>query len=60
LYFEISKIRMHIIPHPDKVSKGGEDAGYADKKYLSVADGVGGWADEGVDPGKYSKNLITL
>jgi len=24
---------------------------------LSVADGVGGWADVGVDPGLYSKRL---
>ena len=49
-----------MIPHPDKRQKGGEDAGLATTKYLAVADGVGGWADAGIDPGLYSKNLITL
>jgi protein phosphatase PTC7 len=33
-----------MIPHPDKVSKGGEDALYAHDNILAVADGVGGWA----------------
>jgi protein phosphatase PTC7 len=33
-----------MIPHPDKVSKGGEDALYANDNILAVADGVGGWA----------------
>ncbi|CAD8196302.1 unnamed protein product [Paramecium pentaurelia] len=47
----------HMIPHPEKVHKGGEDALFADKKILVVADGVGGWADLGIDPGLYSKEL---
>lgn len=34
-----------MIPHPEKVHKGGEDALFADKKILVVADGVGGWAE---------------
>jgi protein phosphatase PTC7 len=40
------------MPHPDKVSRGGEDGFYiaADGKSLGVADGVGGWADQGVNP----------
>jgi protein phosphatase PTC7 len=42
-------------PHDDKVDKGGEDAFCATKTLLSVADGVGGWADHGVDPGIFSK-----
>lgn len=25
-----------------------------------VADGVGGWADSGIDPGLYSKKLVAL
>jgi len=34
-----------MIPHPDKVDKGGEDAYYAGKNIFAVADGVGGWAE---------------
>lgn len=34
-----------MIPHPEKAHKGGEDAYFADKLLLAVADGVGGWAD---------------
>ena len=53
---------VHVNPHPAKVHKGGEDA-YSissDKQVLSVADGVGGWAEQGVDPAKYSKTLCRL
>lgn len=46
---------VHMIPHPEKAAKGGEDAYYVHPKLLSVADGVGGWASHGIDPGKYSK-----
>ena len=46
------------IPHPDKVEKGGEDAYSASNQLLVVADGVGGWARHGVDPGLYSKELV--
>lgn len=35
----------HMIPHPEKAHKGGEDACYANKNMIVVADGVGGWAD---------------
>ncbi len=34
-----------MIPHPDKVYKGGEDAISENQSLLAVADGVGGWAD---------------
>jgi len=44
-----------LIPHPDKVAKGGEDACYTHENLLAVADGVGGWAEHGIDPGLYSK-----
>ncbi|KAM3136721.1 hypothetical protein pb186bvf_011166 [Paramecium bursaria] len=47
----------YMIPHPDKVAKGGEDALFTHRNLISVADGVGGWADYGVDPGLYSKEL---
>jgi hypothetical protein len=29
----------------------------ASEKLIAVADGVGGWAAEGVDPGLFSKQL---
>ena len=44
-----------MIPHPEKVHKGGEDAFYVSDQILCVADGVGGWAKYGIDPGFYSK-----
>lgn len=46
-----------VRPHDEKVYKGGEDAFAASKTLLVVADGVGGWADHGVDPGLFSKQL---
>lgn len=49
-----------MIPHPEKAYKGGEDAMYASENVLVVADGVGGWADQGVDPGLYSKKLCKI
>ena len=48
----------HVIPHADKVYKGGEDANYHDDSLLVVADGVGGWSAQGVDPAKYSNALV--
>lgn len=49
-----------MIPHPAKVDKGGEDAYYIsqNKRSFGVADGVGGWADVGVDPGEFSRSLM--
>ncbi len=49
-----------MIPHPEKAHKGGEDAYYVSSNILAVADGVGGWADQGIDPGLYSKKLCDL
>ena len=46
-----------VIPHDEKRFKGGEDAWCANDKLISVADGVGGWADHGVDPGLFSEQL---
>uniref|UniRef100_A0A7I4BT21 Protein phosphatase n=1 Tax=Physcomitrium patens TaxID=3218 RepID=A0A7I4BT21_PHYPA len=50
-----------MTPHPDKVQKGGEDA-YFVSNYgggvLGIADGVGGWAEQNVDPALYSKELM--
>jgi len=46
-------------PKFDKRYKDGEDCYTigADKRMIMVADGVGGWNDSGVDPGKFSKFL---
>ena len=50
---------VHVNPHPAKIQKGGEDA-YAiskNNRVITVADGVGGWSDAGIDPAKYSREL---
>lgn len=49
-----------MIPHPEKQHKGGEDAILIKDNILVVADGVGGWAEHGIDAGLYSKNLCQL
>ena len=48
---------VSMLPHDDKVDKGGEDAFTVSKTLIAVADGVGGWARRGVDPGLFSKQL---
>lgn len=35
---------VNVIPHPDKIDKGGEDAYYISDNIIAVADGVGGWS----------------
>lgn len=49
-----------LLPHPDKRAKGGEDAFFTDEACgaVGVADGVGGWASSGVDPGVFSRRLM--
>lgn len=49
------------LPHPDKEETGGEDAHFicTDEQAIGVADGVGGWADLGVDSGLYSRELMS-
>ena len=46
-------------PHPDKTN-GGEDAFHAGHASLALFDGVGGWAEAGVDAGVYAKELAGL
>ncbi|KAI4336896.1 hypothetical protein L6164_015372 [Bauhinia variegata] len=49
------------LPHPDKEETGGEDAHFicSEEQAIGVADGVGGWAEVGVDAGKYSRELMS-
>lgn len=49
------------LPHPDKVETGGEDAHFicTDEQVIGVADGVGGWANVGVNAGLYAQELMS-
>ena len=48
-----------MLPHPDKLFKGGEDYLYQHPQMLIIADGVGGWSEYGIDPGQYSYEYCT-
>lgn len=50
------------LPAREKVKNGGrgEDAFFITKHAVGVADGVGGWADEGIDAGVYSRKVMEL
>lgn len=49
------------LPHPDKEVTGGEDAHFIceDEQAIGVADGVGGWADVGVNAGLFARELMS-
>ncbi|XP_057498694.1 probable protein phosphatase 2C 55 [Actinidia eriantha] len=49
------------LPHPDKEKTGGEDAHFIceAEQVIGVADGVGGWADVGVNAGDYARELMS-
>jgi protein phosphatase PTC7 len=49
-----------MLPHPEKAHRGGEDAFFISEPPLAigVADGVGGWAEIGVDAGAYARLLM--
>jgi len=51
------RIGKALVPHPDKTETGGEDACFVLKTFsvVGVMDGVGGWAEEGVDASAYSR-----
>ena len=55
-------LSVGLIPHPNKKNKGGEDAFFLFHNNhcsaIGVADGVGGWTEQGVDPGIYSRLLL--
>ena len=49
------------IPHPDKAKRGGEDSFFVGLPSLSaigVADGVGGWANQGINPKHFADDLM--
>jgi protein phosphatase PTC7 len=49
------------LPHPSKAQTGGEDAFFvtaAGCGALGVADGVGSWSKDGVDPAAYASGLM--
>ena len=48
-----------IIPHDDKKARGGEDAASVCDTLLTVADGVGGWNNQGINPGLFSAELTS-
>jgi len=56
---EVSSAGAILVPHQDKADKGGEDACFVLKQSgaFGVFDGVGGWAEEGVDPAEYSEKF---
>ncbi|KAM1729720.1 hypothetical protein ACFX12_020070 [Malus domestica] len=48
-----------LLPHPSKALTGGEDAYFVGcQNWLGVADGVGQWSLEGVNPGLYARELM--
>ncbi|MEW5303793.1 MAG: hypothetical protein WDW36_006450 [Sanguina aurantia] len=51
---------VFVLPHPEKTAKGGEDWYFIadNKRAVGIADGVGGWADVGVDAGAYARQLM--
>ena len=49
----------YMLPHPAKAEKGGEDAYFVLPHALGVSDGVGGWAELGVDAGVFSRALMS-
>jgi hypothetical protein len=57
------RIAACCLPHPEKAHYGGEDAFFvsaAGGGALGVADGVGGWAESGVNPAAYSRTLMRV
>jgi serine/threonine protein phosphatase PrpC len=53
-YFESKTV---IIPADSKIDRGGEDSAHVSDTIIAVADGVGGWARQGINPGLFSKAL---
>ena len=49
--------RIEIIPKKPSYSQSGEDVVVITDRLLVVADGLGGWAYNGIDPSKYPIKL---
>ena len=47
-----------MIPHPEKAHRGGEDAFAFSDRMVALSDGVGGWADQGINPAHFSRSLV--
>ncbi|KAF6262708.1 hypothetical protein COO60DRAFT_586442 [Scenedesmus sp. NREL 46B-D3] len=67
VYKTVKQLRMRsaaaYLPHPEKESYGGEDAHFVSNisgGAIGVADGVGGWAESGVNPAEYSRTLMRV
>ncbi|KAL6627378.1 hypothetical protein ACP70R_031104 [Stipagrostis hirtigluma subsp. patula] len=57
----VLSIGTHLIPHPRKAAKGGEDAFFANSDaggVFAIADGVSGWAEKDVNPALFSRELM--
>lgn len=50
---------MKVLGHPGK-DNGGEDAAFicSEADMVGVSDGVGGWAERGIDSGAYARSLM--
>jgi protein phosphatase PTC7 len=49
---------VRAFPHPDKLHRGGEDAFISSDFIVAVADGVGGYADMGVNPAAFTRRVM--
>ena len=52
------RVAVHNFPCPGKKNPKGEDAHFFGPLAMAVADGVGGWAEVGVDPSLYANELM--
>lgn len=51
-------VGVSSVPHPARASRGGEDAHLVEGNWLGVADGISVWAEQGVNSGLYSRELM--
>ncbi|KAF6146939.1 hypothetical protein GIB67_036658 [Kingdonia uniflora] len=62
LRLELSfSVGAHLIPHPNKIDKGGEDVFFVSSYQggvIGVADGVSGWAERNIDPSLFPRDLM--
>ncbi|KAI3924355.1 hypothetical protein MKW98_032556 [Papaver atlanticum] len=49
----------YYIPKSNSKTPQGEDAHFISDNTIGVADGVGGWASQGIDSGEYSRQLMS-